>query len=444
MVKDNNILIQNLSQTKDNKKILDNINLTIPFNSVICLVGPSGCGKTSLLRVIAGLDKFKLGKIFFDNKLVSSPEFSIPTENRNVGLVFQESNLFPHLNIFKNVSFGSKKENFKDIQKETFEILKKIGLPHFSNIFPHQLSGGQKQLVAVARSLIRKPKLLMMDEPFANLDQRLKNKIRDIVLHLLQKTRTTALIVTHDPDDAMFMGDFIAVMNKGKILQFDTPVNIYNKPNSSFVARFFGETLFLKSKINNNKVDTLFGPIKIKDSNFHEAFHHSEQGIMFGLSQAQTIKHIVQLARQNNAVYFYGAMLDIYTPRTMCRHCNTGLIGIKNTHEQGFIHDLSARLTQKNIEPGGNDHLFLDVRVSATSPAQHTNLEPFKLTSDSNVVHEYSSEIAVRPILQALNSDVIRKRRKTPPEYYSGSFFSSRDFPCKKLEKALVNHPNFK
>ncbi len=183
---------------------------------------------------------------------------------------------------------------------------------------------------------------------------------------------------------------------------------------------------------------------KIKDSNFHEAFHHSEQGIMFGLSQAQTIKHIVQLARQNNAVYFYGAMLDIYTPRTMCRHCNTGLIGIKNTHAQGFIHDLSARLTQKNIEPGGNDHLFLDVRVSATSPAQHTNLEPFKLTSDSNVVHEYSSEIAVRPILQALNSDVIRKRRKTPPEYYSGSFFSSRDFPCKKLEKALVNHPNFK
>ena len=128
MVKDNNILIQNLSQTKDKKKILDNINLTIPFNSVICLVGPSGCGKTSLLRVIAGLDKFKLGKIFFDNKLVSSPEFSIPTENRNVGLVFQESNLFPHLNIFKNVSFGSKKENFKDIQKESWNDC--VGLDH--------------------------------------------------------------------------------------------------------------------------------------------------------------------------------------------------------------------------------------------------------------------------------------------------------------------------
>ena len=326
MVKDNNILIQNLSQTKDKKKILDNINLTIPFNSVICLVGPSGCGKTSLLRVIAGLDKFKLGKIFFDNKLVSSPEFSIPTENRNVGLVFQESNLFPHLNIFKNVSFGSKKENFKDIQKETFEILKKIGLPHFSNIFPHQLSGGQNQLVAVARSLIRKPKLLMMDEPFANLDQRLKNKIRDIVLHLLQKTRTTALIVTHDPDDAMFMGDFIAVMNKGKILQFDTPVNIYNKPNSSFVARFFGETLFLKSKINNNKVDTLFGPIKIKDSNL---INSKEIEIIFR-SEAFTIT-------KNNS-------------KKNSKKIKSKIIALKYIGENSYLHlDILSKHVQKHI-----------------------------------------------------------------------------------------------
>ena len=266
MVKNNNIIIRSLSQLKDNKKILDDINFNIPIHKVVCLVGPSGCGKTSLLRVIAGLDKFNSGEIFFDNKLISKPQFSIPTEDRNIGLVFQESNLFPHLNVFKNVSFGSKKKKFKDIQKETFGILKKIGLPHFSNIYPHQLSSGQKQLVAIARSLITKPKLLMMDEPFANLDQRLKNKIRDITLHLLQKTFTTALIVTHDPEDAMFMGDFIAVMNKGKILQFDTPDNIYNKPNSAFVTRFFGETLSLRSKVNNRNAKTIFGPIKITDN----------------------------------------------------------------------------------------------------------------------------------------------------------------------------------
>ena len=266
MVKDKNIEIENLSQTKDNKKILDNINLSIPINKVVCLVGPSGCGKTSLLRAISGLDNFNSGRISFDNKIISKPNYSVPTENRNIGLVFQESNLFPHLNVFKNVSFGSKKKKYKDIQKETFEILKKIGLPHYANVYPHQLSGGQKQLVAIARSLLTKPKLIMMDEPFANLDERLKNKIRDITLHLLQKTFTTALIITHDPDDAMFMGDFIAIMNNGKILQFDTPENIYNNPSSSFVARFFGETLSIKSKVNNKKAKTIFGPINITNS----------------------------------------------------------------------------------------------------------------------------------------------------------------------------------
>ena len=133
-------------------------------------------------------------------------------------------------------------------------------------MYPHQLSGGQKQLVAIARSLLTKPKLILMDEPFANLDERLKNKIRDITLHLLQKTFTTTLIITHDPKDAMFMGDFIAVMNKGKILQFDTPTNIYNKPNSPFVASFFGETLSIKSKVNNKKAKTIFGPINVINS----------------------------------------------------------------------------------------------------------------------------------------------------------------------------------
>ena len=266
MVKDKNIEIENLSQTKDNKKILDNINLSIPINKVVCLVGPSGCGKTSLLRAISGLDNFSSGRISFDNKIISKPNYSVPTENRNIGLVFQESNLFPHLNVFKNVSFGSKKKKYKDIKKETFEIIKKIGLPHYANVYPHQLSGGQKQLVAIARSLLTKPKLIMMDEPFANLDERLKNKIRDITLHLLQKTFTTALIITHDPDDAMFMGDFIAIMNNGKILQFDTPENIYNNPSSSFVARFFGETLSIKSKVNNKKAKTIFGPINITNS----------------------------------------------------------------------------------------------------------------------------------------------------------------------------------
>ena len=139
MIKNKDIIIENLSQIKDKTKILDNINFNIPINKVVCLVGPSGCGKTSLLRAIAGLDEIDSGKIFFNNQLMSKLNFSVPVENRNIGLVFQESNLFPHLNVFKNVSFGSKKKKFKEVQEDTYDILKKIGLPHLSNIFPHQL-----------------------------------------------------------------------------------------------------------------------------------------------------------------------------------------------------------------------------------------------------------------------------------------------------------------
>ena len=188
------------------------------------------------------------------------------------------------------------------------------------------MSGGQKQLVAIARSLITKPKLLMMDEPFANLDQRLKNKIRDITLHLLQKTFTTALIVTHDPEDAMFMGDFIAVMNKGKILQFDTPVNIYNKPNTPFVARFFGETLSLKSNVNNKKAKTIFGPIKIKDS---KLINTKEIEIIFRSEAFKITK--------NNF-------------KKSSRKIKSKIIAVKYISENSYIHlDILSNSVQKHI-----------------------------------------------------------------------------------------------
>ena len=326
MIKNKDIIIENLSQIKDKTKILDNINFNIPINKVVCLVGPSGCGKTSLLRAIAGLDEIDSGKIFFNNQLMSKLNFSVPVENRNIGLVFQEANLFPHLNVFKNVSFGSKKKKFKEVQEDTYDILKKIGLPHLSNIFPHQLSGGQKQLVAIARSLITKPKLIMMDEPFANLDQRLKTKIRDITLHLLQKTRTTALIVTHDPEDAMFMGDFIAVMNKGRILQFDTPINIYNKPNSAFVARFFGESFTLKSKVKNKAAKTMFGDINLKNIS---GLNSSDIEIVFR-SEAFTIT-------RNNS-------------NKSSKKIKTRVIAVKYISENSYLHlDLLGNHAQKHI-----------------------------------------------------------------------------------------------
>ena len=258
------VKLNSISQNYGEVQALININLEIKDGEFFSLLGPSGSGKTTCLRIIAGFEPPNEGTVFLFNENVTT----IPPYKRRVNTVFQDYALFPHMTVEHNVGYSLKIKgvSLEEYRKQVHEILHVVKLEGYTERKINQLSGGQKQLVAIARSLITKPKLLMMDEPFANLDQRLKNKIRDITLHLLQKTFTTALIVTHDPDDAMFMGDFIAVMNKGKILQFDTPVNIYNKPNSAFVARFFGETLSLRSKVNNRKVKTIFGPIKVTDS----------------------------------------------------------------------------------------------------------------------------------------------------------------------------------
>lgn len=240
----------NLTKSFDNKKILDNINLEVKEGEIISLLGPSGCGKSTTLKLIAGLLKPDSGDILFNDKSA----LSIPTEKRDAVIVFQDYLLFPHMNVYDNIEFGLKMRKVKkDIRKKRVsELLDLVKLNEYEEKYPSELSGGQKQRVAIARALAVNPKILLLDEPFSNLDINLRNEMRDFVLSLQKKINITTILVTHDKEEALMMSDKIAVMLDGEIKQFDTPDNLYENPISKDVADIFGERNYIKGKLEDN------------------------------------------------------------------------------------------------------------------------------------------------------------------------------------------------
>ncbi|MFK7903291.1 MAG: ABC transporter ATP-binding protein [Nitratireductor sp.] len=230
-----------VSHQYDQKRSLQDVSLEVRAGEVMCLLGPSGSGKTSLLKVAAGLLEPVSGSVHIDKRLVCGDGTFVVPEKRGVGLVFQDFALFPHLNIINNVQFGltalGKKERFEHAMR----LLERVGLSKYAQEYPHNLSGGEQQRVALARALAPRPGILLMDEPFSGLDVRLRQSIRDETLSLLRDTRSTVLIVTHDPEEALSVSDRIALMKGGKLEQIGTPSEIYAKPKSQFVAGFFSE-----------------------------------------------------------------------------------------------------------------------------------------------------------------------------------------------------------
>jgi len=253
------VKIEALSHTIDKKNVLKNINLELEKDKIACLLGPSGSGKTTLLKLIAGLEKVQKGKIFFNNKLVSAEKIHLKTEKRQIGFLFQDYALFPHLTVRENLNFPL---NSKNSNYSLDDIINLIKLPNSLNKYPHQLSGGEQQRVALARSIIAQPDLLLLDEPFSSLDLNLKEEVRDETLHLLQKSNISVIIVTHDPFEAMFISNKIYIINNyGEIMQSGSPNELYNNPINSYVAGFFGETNIFHSKVINGKVKTPIGTI---------------------------------------------------------------------------------------------------------------------------------------------------------------------------------------
>ncbi|MWG33626.1 ABC transporter ATP-binding protein [Halomarina oriensis] len=240
--------------------VIDDLDLTIREGELITLLGPSGCGKTTTLRLIAGLDRPDEGEIRLRGTSVAGPEFS-PPEARDVGVVFQEFALFPHLTAAENVGFGLRDLGDEERERRVGRLLELVGLPQKGDAKPDELSGGQQQRVALARSLAPEPDLLLLDEPFSNLDVDLRVEMREEVRRILKEAGVTAISVTHDQEEAMSISDRVAVMNDGELEQVDTPERVFEHPESRFVASFLGHASFLAGSVDADSVATGVGEL---------------------------------------------------------------------------------------------------------------------------------------------------------------------------------------
>ncbi|MFY0682478.1 MAG: ABC transporter ATP-binding protein [Thalassovita sp.] len=250
--------IHNLIRRFDGKAVVDDVSLQVMPGQVTCLLGPSGCGKSTTLRMIAGVEMQDSGKIFVDGKLICDTVFRVPPERRHIGLMFQDFALFPHLTVGENVGFGLK--GSKDQKRARIEeLLDKVGLKRFIDGYPYLLSGGEQQRVALARALAPGPRIMLMDEPFSGLDNRLRDDIRDQTLELLKQEDAAVLLVTHEPEEAMRMADEIALMRDGKIVQQGAPYNIYNAPKDRESVSFFSDVNVICSQVRGSLTETPFG-----------------------------------------------------------------------------------------------------------------------------------------------------------------------------------------
>ena len=253
------------------------LSLEVSKGELLVVLGPSGCGKTTTLRLLAGFEIPDSGTIELSERTVADPRTFVPPERRKIGMVFQEYALFPHLTLEKNIGYGlpsmrragfSKNPNRQmeqlRLSVRVSEVLGLVGITHLSKRMPHELSGGEQQRAALARALAPRPLVLLMDEPFSNLDAKLREQVREDVKRILSLTKVTTLLVTHNQEEALTMADRVAVMNQGRLEQVDTPQTVYQRPATTFVARFVGTAGFLAATFSDGRLHTAAGPVERK------------------------------------------------------------------------------------------------------------------------------------------------------------------------------------
>ena len=248
----------------NNEPAVKKFNLDLFNDEILSLVGPSGCGKTTLLRLIAGFEELDRGQIRLNEDPISQPELHVPPEHRDIGMVFQDLALFPHLTVLENIGFGLKTSE-PNREEKIEEVLELVDMEKHRNRYPEELSGGQQQRVALARSLVTTPRVLLLDEPFSNLDKQLRQRMRREVKDILKEAETPSIFVTHDQEEAMFLGDRMAVMQEGVLEQVEVPEEVVINPQTRFVADFLGPTDFLPARRKGDEILTEIGSLPVRE-----------------------------------------------------------------------------------------------------------------------------------------------------------------------------------
>jgi iron(III) transport system ATP-binding protein len=253
--------VQHLTKRFTNSQLaaVSDISFGLKDGEILALVGPSGCGKTTTLRLIAGLERPDCGQISLNGQVLASETAFVPPERRGIGMVFQDHALFPHLTVFENVAFGLRGRKPSEIRLAVRELLRLVGMETLASRYPHELSGGERQRVALVRALAPQPLLVLLDEPFSSLDADLRGEVREQVRGILKSMRATAIFVTHDQEEALYMGDRLAVLKRGHLEQIGAPEQIFHSSATRFVAEFMGDSDFLQGKGTSEGIETEVG-----------------------------------------------------------------------------------------------------------------------------------------------------------------------------------------
>lgn len=272
------LILQGVSYHYNGTKVIHDLDLTVGKDEIVCLLGASGCGKTTTLKAIAGLIEAKQGSIFIDGKLVSNEQSFISPEHRNIGMMFQDYALFPHLTVANNIAFGLSNMSKAQKQQRVDEMLKLVHLIGCADRFPHQLSGGQQQRVAIARALAYKPSLLLLDEPFSNIDTQVRFELIADIRRIIKATQVSAVFVTHSKEEAFAFSDTLAIMHRGKIEQQGTPEQLFAAPCSKEVAEFLGQGIYLSAEVlTATEYKTPFGLVE----SYVESKHNVSAGLIY-------------------------------------------------------------------------------------------------------------------------------------------------------------------
>jgi iron(III) transport system ATP-binding protein len=333
-VSDIKLQLDSVTCSYQGKSILDELSLTVKNDEILCLLGPSGCGKTTALKAIAGLMSTQSGQIVIDERKVNGKGIFVPPEDRHLGMIFQDYALFPHLNVAANVGFAIRHLGKPALVDRVNELLSLVKLENLGNRFPHQLSGGQQQRVAIARSLAYSPQLLLLDEPFSNIDTQVRYTLIEEIRDILKSQKMSAVFVTHSKEEGFAFADQMAVMNGGKIVQKDTPEYLFNHPNSSFVAEFLGKGVYLAATVlSDNEVESSLGRITsttcvAKPVGVDGELFVRPQYFQLNASAMPNakIKHKTFVGSGfNYQVVFEDSLIDVFSPQSLAMGTNVKL-----------------------------------------------------------------------------------------------------------------------